>query len=171
MYYPSQPNTYYPSAPPATGPPPPPPPAMSMVSPGPIPWTTGLCDCTDDCGTCWMTCCCPCVTFGMVAEITERGNTSCGTSGSLYTLLMCFTGCQWIYSCLNRSKLRAEYSLEESPCNDCLVHCCCEPCALCQEYRELQNRGFDLKIGWRGNMEKKAQEMAMAPNVQKGMMR
>lgn len=48
MYYPSQPNTYYPSAPP----PPPPPPAMSMVAPGPIPWTTGLCDCTDDCGTC-----------------------------------------------------------------------------------------------------------------------
>lgn len=80
-------------------------------------------------------------------ELMNEKMAACGISGSLYTLLMCFTGCQWIYSCVNRSKLRAEYSLEESPCNDCLVHCCCEPCALCQEYRELQNRGFDLKIG------------------------
>jgi len=30
---------------------------------------------------------------------------------------------------------------------DCLVHFCCETCALCQEYRELKNRGYDLSIG------------------------
>ncbi|GKV19461.1 hypothetical protein SLEP1_g29722 [Rubroshorea leprosula] len=30
--------------------------------------------------------------------------------------------------------------------NDCLVHFCCLPCALCQEYRELRNRGFDVSI-------------------------
>jgi hypothetical protein len=28
-----------------------------------------------------------------------------------------------------------------------LVHFFCEPCALCQEYRELRNRGFDMGIG------------------------
>jgi hypothetical protein len=30
---------------------------------------------------------------------------------------------------------------------DCLVHFCCETCALSQEYRELKNRGFDMGIG------------------------
>jgi hypothetical protein len=28
-----------------------------------------------------------------------------------------------------------------------LVHFCCETCALCQEYRELKNCGFDMGIG------------------------
>jgi len=43
--------------------------------------------------------------------------------------------------------MRAQYDLPEAPCMDCLVHFCCEACALCQEYRELKNRGFDLSIG------------------------
>jgi len=54
-------------------------------------------------------------------------------------------GCR--YSCLYRSKLRAEYDVDEGECPDFLVHCCCEHLALCQEYRELKNRGFDLGIG------------------------
>jgi hypothetical protein len=56
-------------------------------------------------------------------------------------------GC--LYSCLYRSRLRAEYDLQEGECPDFLVHCCCEHLALCQEYRELKNRGFDLGIGKR----------------------
>lgn len=43
--------------------------------------------------------------------------------------------------------MRSQYGLRETPCNDCLVHWCCEPCALCQEYRELKHRGFDISIG------------------------
>ena len=56
-------------------------------------------------------------------------------------------GC--LYSCLYRSRLRAEYDLQEGECPDFLVHCCCEHLALCQEYRELKNRGYDLGIGKR----------------------
>ncbi|ONK55689.1 uncharacterized protein A4U43_UnF90, partial [Asparagus officinalis] len=92
------------------------------------------------------TCFCPCVTFGRIAEIVDRGSTSCGTSGALYALLQWFTCLHCVYSCAYRSKLRAQYNLGESPCNDCFVHCCCEPCALSQEYRELRNRGFDMSI-------------------------
>lgn len=71
---------------------------------------------------------------------------ACAASGALYLLLR-FTGFACLYSCCYRSRLRAQYDLEESPCADCLVHCCCEACALCQEYRELKNRGFDMGIG------------------------
>ncbi|XP_062212928.1 cell number regulator 10-like [Phragmites australis] len=119
-------------------------------------WSTGLFDCFDDCGLCCMTWCCPCITFGRVAEIVDRGASSCGTSGALYSMLLYFTGCHWIYSCTYRAKMRAEFNLPESPCCDCCVHFCCEPCALCQQYRELKARGFDPDLGWHLNMERRA---------------
>ncbi|KAL0923491.1 hypothetical protein M5K25_007550 [Dendrobium thyrsiflorum] len=114
----------------------PPMPTMPGFQPqAPSQWSTGLCGCFDDCGNCCLTFCCPCITFGRIAEIVDRGSTSCGTSGALYVLIAALTGCQCLYSCAYRSKLRALYGLPESPCNDCLVHCCCETCALCQAYR------------------------------------
>ncbi|KAG6498544.1 hypothetical protein ZIOFF_038264 [Zingiber officinale] len=77
----------------------------------------------------------------------RRRRLNLGASGALYTLIAAATGCQWIYLCFYRSKLRAQYKLPESPCCDCCVHFWCESCALCQEYRELQARGFDMTIG------------------------
>lgn len=78
-------------------------------------WSTGLCDCFDDCSNCCVTCLCPCITFGQIAEIIDRGSTSCGTSGALYTLIMLLTGCQCVYSCFYRAKMRAQYGLQEPP--------------------------------------------------------
>lgn len=72
---------------------------------------------------------------------------ACAASGALYALITYLTGCSCIYSCFYRSKMRQQYMLPESPCADCLVHFCCEPCALCQEYRELKTRGFDMSLG------------------------
>ncbi|VAI39413.1 unnamed protein product [Triticum turgidum subsp. durum] len=102
------------------------------------------------CLTCW----CPCITFGKVAEIVDRGSTSCGTSGALYALLGSLTGCHWIYSCTYRSKMRAQYALPDDPCCDCCVHFCCEPCGLIQQYKELKARGYDPDIGWHLNLER-----------------
>ncbi|GFZ16114.1 similar to PLANT CADMIUM RESISTANCE 11 [Actinidia rufa] len=113
----------------------------------PVPWSSGLCDCCDDVGG------------------------SCGVSGLLYTLILCVTGCSCLYSCFYRSKLRGQYFLDESPCTDCCIHCCCEECALCQEYRELKNQGFDMSIGWHGNMERRKRGVQVPPAVQKGMSR
>ncbi|KAF3792563.1 hypothetical protein EJ110_NYTH08476 [Nymphaea thermarum] len=57
------------------------------------------------------------------------------------------TCCGCLYAAFFRAKLRAQYRLPEKPAADWLVHCICEPCALTQEYRELQRRGFDPSIG------------------------
>ncbi|KAK6267164.1 hypothetical protein QUC31_018001, partial [Theobroma cacao] len=119
------------------------------------------------CLTCW----CPCVTFGQIAEMVDKRCTSCGVSGALYMLILCVTGCSCLYSCFYRSKLRGQYFLKESPCTDCCIHCCCEECALCQEYRELKNRDFDMSIGWHGNMERKKRMAALPPSIQVGMFR
>ena len=98
---------------------------------------------------------------------------ACGVSGALYMLILCVTGCSCLYSCFYRSKLRGQYFLKESTCTDCCIHCCCEECALCQEYRELKNLGFDMSIGWHGNMERKKRiaMAAMPPAIEGGMFR
>ncbi|CAM8951392.1 hypothetical protein QQ045_016063 [Rhodiola kirilowii] len=139
-----------------------------------VEWSTGLCDCFSDIPNCCVTCWCPCITFGRISEIIDKGSSSCGVNGALYTLIACIVGCPFFYTCFYRTKMRQQYGLKESPCWDCLLHTCCESCALCQEYRELQIRGFDMKIGWHGNLEKRNREMAMstlgAPPIQ-GMSR
>ncbi|PWA93810.1 PLAC8 motif-containing protein [Artemisia annua] len=84
------------------------------------------------------------------------------TRGPLFNICL-FTGCECIYSFMYRSKLRQQYMLTEQPCNDCLVHCCCECCALCQEYRELKYRGLESSLGWQGNLATQSQGVVMPP--------
>ncbi|KAJ4794194.1 Protein PLANT CADMIUM RESISTANCE 2 [Rhynchospora pubera] len=145
--------------------------AFEMEPQATMPWSTGLCHCFDDPRNCCVTCWCPCVTFGQIAEIVDRGSSACGTNGALYMLIMCVTGCACLFSCFYRAKMRSQYSLKEAPCGDCCIHCFCEPCALCQEYRELKRRGFDLKIGWHANMEKQGQAAMVPPQLQDPMTR
>ncbi|KAK4799120.1 hypothetical protein SAY86_024485 [Trapa natans] len=131
-------------------------------------WSTNLCHCCDDPANCLITCCCPCVTFGQIAEIVDRGSSSnedcsgCASRGATYGLLL-LTGFSCLYSCFYRSKLRGQYDLVEAPCADCLVHFFCETCALCQEYRELKSRGYDMGIGWEANMDRQKRGVAMTP--------
>ncbi|XP_060200919.1 protein PLANT CADMIUM RESISTANCE 3-like [Lycium barbarum] len=135
-------------------------------------WSTGLFDCCYDVPNCFITWFCPCITFGRIAEIVDQGTPSCCASGALYFLIQAFTGCGFIYSSFYRTKIRKQYNLSESASGDCLLHLCCGSCALCQEYRELKHRGFDMSIGWKGNMEKNQNKgIAMAPEVQGGMTR
>uniref|UniRef100_A0A0D9ZLR0 Uncharacterized protein n=2 Tax=Oryza glumipatula TaxID=40148 RepID=A0A0D9ZLR0_9ORYZ len=65
-------------------------------------------------------------------------------------LLAMATGFACAYSCCYSSRLHQQYGLQEKPCGDCCVHWCCGPCALCQEYRELKSRGFDMSLGEHG---------------------
>ncbi|KAJ4764885.1 PLANT CADMIUM RESISTANCE 2 [Rhynchospora pubera] len=114
-------------------------------------WSTGLCHCLDDPGNCMITCLCPCITFGQTAEIVDKGS--------------CYQKCG-----------ASQYDLNEGPLPDCLVHFCCEPCALCQEYRELKSRGLDMGIGWEANMERQRRwvmgnPVITAPAMPSGMMR
>ncbi|CAH8254989.1 unnamed protein product [Arabidopsis lyrata] len=151
---------------------------VQMVRPPPVinqpsNWTSGLFDCMHDGENAIITFCFPFVTFGQIAEVVDEGATSCGTSGMLYGLICCLFGIPCIYSCTFRAKLRNKYGLPDAPAPDWITHCFCEYCALCQEYRELKNRGLDPSIGWIGNVQKQRmgqpQEM-MAPPMGQRMM-
>ncbi|CAF4539734.1 unnamed protein product [Rotaria socialis] len=106
-----------------------------------VPWTTPLSGCFDDVDTCvyglW---CLPCL-FGQNAK--QIDGTDCTTMCCLYSLLGCLGMC-WIPHVLKRKILRQKYSLREEPCEDSFATCCCGPCAVCQETRELKARGMQL---------------------------
>jgi len=151
-----------------------------MNSPTPQgPWSTGLFDCFDDLQNCFITWFCPSITFGRIAGIVDKGEISSCKSGVIYSLLewVPVAHCAPLYSFRYRSKLRQQYSLKEAPYDDCIVHFFCEHCALCQEYRQLKHHGFDMSIGWQGNVEKQQVEeeqqveLAKAPVVEEGMAR
>ena len=137
-------------------------------------WSTGFCDCFSDCRNCCITLCCPCITFGQVAEIVDRGSKSCCAAGALYMLIDLITSCGRMYACFYSGKMRAQYNIKGDGCTDCLKHFCCNLCALTQQYRELKHRGFDMSLGWAGNAEKQQNQggVAMgAPAFQGGMTR
>ncbi|EFH63454.1 hypothetical protein ARALYDRAFT_315881 [Arabidopsis lyrata subsp. lyrata] len=109
-------------------------------------WTTGLCDCHED------------------------AHISCMNAGLIH-LALGFVGCSWLYAFPSRSRLREHFALPEEPCRDFLVHLFCTPCAICQESRELKNRGADPSIGWLSNVEKWSREKVTPPIVVPGMIR
>uniref|UniRef100_A0A7N0UBI2 Uncharacterized protein n=1 Tax=Kalanchoe fedtschenkoi TaxID=63787 RepID=A0A7N0UBI2_KALFE len=149
-----------------------PPPAAPYHPQVETPWSTGLCDCCQDASNCCITCWCPCITFGQISEIVDQGSSSCATNGALYCLLAYFTGCGCLFSCIYRSKMRRQYMLQDNACGDLCTHFCCESCALCQEYRELKHRGFDMSLGWRENMERRGHGgVQVAPTAPYGMTR
>ncbi|CAN8258883.1 unnamed protein product [Cochlearia groenlandica] len=121
-------------------------------------WTTGLCSCMQDGDNACITCFCPCITFGRIANILDEGENSCEVCGLFYGAICFVLLMPCLYSCTYRTKIRSKFGLSESPCSDCATHCFCECCALCQEYRELQNRGFDPSIGWAANVQAQQQQ-------------
>ncbi|KAH9311101.1 hypothetical protein KI387_026136, partial [Taxus chinensis] len=127
----------------------------------PIEWSSRICDCGHDVTSCCLTCCCPCITFGRIAEILDEGSPTCAVSGGIYAVLLLLTGCACCYSCCYRTKIRARFNLAETPCRGFLLHCFCGSCALCQEYRELKHRGYDPTFGWKGNLQKQQQQQGM----------
>ncbi|XP_031278816.1 protein PLANT CADMIUM RESISTANCE 6-like [Pistacia vera] len=88
----------------------------------------------------------------------DEGNISCCTSTTLYMGMCLGIGlcCKWKYGLCKqtadyRTKLRRKFNLAEGPALDWVTHFCCHCCALCQEYRELQSRGFHPSLGWNKN--------------------
>jgi Cys-rich protein (TIGR01571 family) len=109
-------------------------------------WTTGLFDCSDDLDNCCVTSWYACIPYGQMVEILDSGNTSCRWNGVLYSAASLVCLCCVLSGPL-RKKLRARYNLPEGHGDFC-THFWCEYCALCQEFREMQNRGLDPALGW-----------------------
>ncbi|XP_069806703.1 cornifelin homolog B-like [Dendropsophus ebraccatus] len=99
-------------------------------------WSSGVCDCCDDMGTCcfgfWCFQCFQCATTSDFGEC----------------LCLPLLECSWIGYNLNvpsvslamRAALRERYKIPGSICNDCCTVCCCYCCTWCQMAREIKKR-------------------------------
>ncbi|CAD5171920.1 protein PLANT CADMIUM RESISTANCE 8-like [Musa acuminata AAA Group] len=130
------------------------------------PWTTALFDCGDNQTNAVLTAFCPCVTFGQIAEILDEGQTSCTLGSFMYILLVPALCTCWILGAYYRQQLRKKYNLISSPAHDRTLHLFCPCCSLCQEFRELHNRGLDPSQGWLGYLAKQQETRTLPPDGQ-----
>jgi len=102
-----------------------------------------LCGCLNDAHICCYGCWCCCCLYGQNAAKIDNHST-CLTHCCAYSL-MSLIGCCCFIHAVERGQLREKYGLEEHVCGDCFITCCCAPCAICQEAREIKTRGM-IKI-------------------------
>ncbi|XP_075704598.1 placenta-specific gene 8 protein-like [Rhinoderma darwinii] len=108
------------------------------VSHGPQ-WSSGLCDCCDDCGVCccalW---CFPCMQCSTVSDFGE-----CCCLPLLDPCVMGYVGCSGVCPPITiamRAALRERHKIPGSICDDCIQSCCCYSCTWCQIAREVKLR-------------------------------
>ncbi|XP_021728624.1 protein PLANT CADMIUM RESISTANCE 2-like [Chenopodium quinoa] len=150
---------------------PPPPTQTPINATTTVEWSTGLCACHSDITNCCVTFCCPCITFGQITDIVDKGTSSCAVNGTVYAVLAIVLRCACFYSAIYRRRMRLQFNLKGSTLGDCCIHSFCEICALSQEYRELHLRGFDLGLGWQANIDRQNQAAITTPPPHESMRR
>ncbi|CAB3988128.1 placenta-specific gene 8 [Paramuricea clavata] len=86
-------------------------------------WSSGLCGCCGDMGSCCLgTFCTPILAFTLSSKMNE----------------CCCAGC--IGAASLRTKHRIQHKIQGSVCTDNLLSCIFLPCALCQLARDLKTR-------------------------------
>ncbi|XP_007008883.2 PREDICTED: protein MID1-COMPLEMENTING ACTIVITY 1 [Theobroma cacao] len=105
-------------------------------------WQVDLFDCCSEPCLSLKTCFYPCGVFSSITNVVSKGKTSREQAISDLMAYSLICGCR-CYSCCIRKKLRELFNIKGGSGDDYLTHliCCC--CAMVQEWRELEARGFE----------------------------
>ncbi|KAF4581729.1 hypothetical protein EYR40_002745 [Pleurotus pulmonarius] len=111
-------------------------------------WSHGLCDCCADVGTCLIATFFPCIVYAQNKQRyehlargqpdPERGGSGLNGDCLLHGCITCCFGIGCVLQIPLRGYLRRRYSIKGGGCGDCMISCCCTPCGLTQEARELE---------------------------------
>lgn len=96
-------------------------------------WDAKLCSCSAKEGFCILVALLP-----MCHPIFQGYAVSKSTHESWFTACLCPLLFCCIGAAVNRRKIRNKYLIEGNLCEDCMFHCFCSPCAVCQEYTEVK---------------------------------
>ncbi|KAF2250060.1 PLAC8-domain-containing protein [Trematosphaeria pertusa] len=104
-------------------------------------WHHSGASCCSPIGTCCLAWWCPCILFGRTRYRTKNngnmsGHSCCNGSCAAFCGLMCL-GVPFILPWINRGDMRAKYHLKGNGCTDCLCACCCTPCDMVQQEKEV----------------------------------
>ncbi|XP_015575782.1 protein MID1-COMPLEMENTING ACTIVITY 1 [Ricinus communis] len=105
-------------------------------------WQVDLFDCCKEPCLSLNTCIYPCGTFSRIANLVSEGEIPHERAVNDVMAYAIFCGC-CCYTCCFRRRIRQIFDIEGGACDDFLTHlmCCC--CAMVQELRELEVRGFE----------------------------
>merc|ERR1712129_216146 len=114
---------------------------MNTAEPNSTVWSNGLFECFGDCGAMAKTfngacgtCCyawfCPCCAAGEIYEAAEMGECMVGC------LLFCLL--EPCHPCIVTGPLRMKLGIEGDCMQDTCAYCCCVPCQLTRELREVR---------------------------------
>jgi Cys-rich protein (TIGR01571 family) len=115
----------------------------------PTPFTTGPCDCAQDCCTFVTALFFPCAVIGQNEEMkTGATGSGCCCTTCLACGMFLLSGCFWpiwpAYLAQQRTATRLHMSIAGDSCEDFMCHLCCSPCALTQENIEIRKRKAQL---------------------------
>nr|GAT60279.1 predicted protein [Mycena chlorophos] len=110
-------------------------------------WSRGVFTCLEDPLTCVVSWFLPCVSYGRNRaryNALEAGNVSkdpmegiISNESIIYGVAHCF-GCGGLIGMGGRAQTRGRYAIRGDGATDFLLACCCAPCSLTQESRELE---------------------------------
>lgn len=98
------------------------------------PWSTGLCDCCNDCAICVLSTFIPCYICAMSKQMGESAIMPCCVHPSLLVM---------------RSNFRGKHNIEGNLIDDCCTTTCCYLCAKCQLAREIQLIKYGHAAPWK----------------------
>ncbi|KZV93024.1 PLAC8-domain-containing protein [Exidia glandulosa HHB12029] len=110
-------------------------------------WSFGLFECFEDPMTCLFAWFLPCTIYGKNKTRLQalasgaphpQGGELVGEDTITYAALNCCCGLGWVVGMTNRAETRARYKIVGGAGDDCFLSCCCAPCALTQQSREIE---------------------------------
>ena len=103
-------------------------------------WTTSLCGCSEDCGSTFDIVICPYCAVCRQMEAVDGKSDGCHL-GACAAILFLGPPAALILNFLNRRNISEKYGIGENVCVSCIIAFMFTSCGLCQQHRELTNRG------------------------------